>query len=290
MSTIGRQPPDIVDQGIITMDEAAMLFQRYTDCMALHLPAVVFPQGTTAADIRNTRPILFHAIMSVASSETPNTQRRLVKDLMQIFADKIIIEGEKSLELVQSLMISVVWYFPPEHFEELKFYQMIHLAAVMAIDIGLGRRKNNPKSRLIPYTWRDHPFRKQPLPDPCSIEARRTWLSAYFLCSNVAMALHRPNLIRWQPFMTECIDILESSPEAAPSDRYLCHLVWTHRLAEEVGIQFSMDDPNVFINIGDHKVQYALRGFERDLAKYSENIPKEDKQRRYITFPYHIIS
>ncbi|KAI1110497.1 hypothetical protein F5Y14DRAFT_359340 [Nemania sp. NC0429] len=274
-----RQPrPDVVDQGIITIDEASILFQRYTNRMATHLPAVVFPPGTTAAEIRKTRPILFLAVVSVASSESPLTQRKLVRELMEIFADNIIVHGQKSLELVQSILISVIWYFPPEHFEELQFYQLVHLAAVMAIDIGLGRRKNSPKSRLIPYTWRDHPLRKQPLPDPATIESRRTWLAAYFLASNVAMALHRPNLIRWQSFMTECMDILESSPEAAPGDRYLCHLVWTHRLAEEVGIQFSMDDPSIFVNITEQKVQYALRGFERDLARYSENIPKEDKQ------------
>ncbi|KAJ8124290.1 hypothetical protein O1611_g9351 [Lasiodiplodia mahajangana] len=270
--------PDVIDRKVITIEEASVLFQRYTDRMATHLPAVVFPPGTTAAEIRKTKPILFLAIVSVAASETPNTQRQLVKELMQIFADKIIILGQKSLELVQSIMVSVIWYFPPEHFEELKFYQLVHVAAVMAIDIGLGRRKNSPKSRLIPYTWRDHPFRKHPLPDPATIESRRTWLAAYFLASNVAMALHRPNLIRWQSFMTECMDILESSPEAAPSDRYLCHLVWTHRLAEEVGIQFSMDDPSIFVNITETKVQYALRGFERDLEKYSRSIPDEDKQ------------
>ena len=80
--------------------------------------------------------------------------------------------------------------------------------------------------------------------------------------------------------MTECMDILESSPEAAPTDKYLCHLVWTHRLAEEVGIQFSMDDPNAIVNVAEPKVQYALRGFERDLAKYSENIPQSAKQRK----------
>ncbi|KAI1122508.1 hypothetical protein F5Y10DRAFT_72395 [Nemania abortiva] len=280
MSNAGQQPlqPDVVDRGIIAVEEATVLFQRYTDRMATHLPAVVFPPGTTAAEIRRTKPILFLAIMSVASSETPNTQRQLVKELMQIFAEKVVIYGRKSLELVQSIMVSAIWYFPPEHFEELKFYQLVHLAAVMAIDIGLGRRKNSPKSRLIPYTWRDHPFRKHPLPDPATIESRRTWLAAYFLASNVAMALHRPNLIRWQSFMTECMDILESSPEAAPSDRYLCHLVWTHRLAEEVGIQFSMDDPSIFVNITETKVQYALRGFERDLDKYSRSIPDEDKQ------------
>ncbi|OTB06002.1 hypothetical protein M426DRAFT_47148, partial [Hypoxylon sp. CI-4A] len=272
-----QEQPDVVDRGILTMSEASAFFTRYTEDMVQHLPAVVFPEGTTAAEIRKTKPFLFLSILAAASSEIPKLQRQLNREIMQIFADQIIISGRKSLELVQALLISVIWYYPPEHFEELKFYQFVHLAAVMSIDIGLGRKKHNPKSRLVPYTWRDHPFRKRPLPDPTTVESRRTWLAVYFLSSNVSMALHRPNLIRWQAFMTECMDILESSPQAAPTDRYLCHLVWTHRLAEDVGIQFSMDDSSVFVNVSEQKVQYALRGFERDLAKYSESIPKAEK-------------
>ncbi|KAI1107958.1 hypothetical protein F4804DRAFT_5518 [Jackrogersella minutella] len=288
-NTGSEQQPDIIDRGIITMSEAAAFFTRYTEDMVPHLPAVVFPEGTTAIEIRKTKPILFLAIIAAASSEIPKLQRQLVREIMQIFADQIIVSGRKSLELIQSLLISVIWYYPPEHFEELKFYQFVHLAAVMSIDIGLGRRKHNPKTRLVPYTWRDHPFRKQPLPDPTSVEARRTWLAVYFLASNVSMALHRPNLIRWQPFMTECMDILESSPQAAPTDRYLCHLVWTHRLAEDVGIQFSMDDPGVFVNVSEQKVQYALRGFERDLSKYSESIPDLDK-RPSLLLGFHVLN
>ncbi|KAI4859761.1 hypothetical protein F4820DRAFT_141743 [Hypoxylon rubiginosum] len=284
-----EQQPDIIDRGILTMSDAAALFVRYTEDMTHHLPAVVFPEGTTAAEVRKTKPILFLSVMAAASSESPKLQRQLVREIMQVFADSIIIAGRKSFELVQALLVSVIWYYPPEHFEELKFYQFVHLAAVMSIDIGLGRRKHNPKSRLVPYTWRDHPFRKMPLPDPTTIEARRTWLAVYFLASNVSMALHRPNLIRWQSFMTECMDILESSPQAASTDRYLCHLVWTHRLAEEVGIQFSMDDPSVFINITEQKVQYALRGFERDLSKYSESIPKAEK-RPSLLLSFHVLN
>ncbi|KAI0385896.1 hypothetical protein F5Y04DRAFT_159589 [Hypomontagnella monticulosa] len=287
--TAPEQQPDIIDRGVITMSDAAAFFTRYTEDMAPHLPAVVFPESTTAAEVRKTKPILFLAVMAAASSEVPKLQRQLVREIMQIFADYIVISGRKSLELVQALLVSVIWYYPPEHFEELKFYQFVHLAAVMSIDIGLGRKQYNPKSRLVPYTWRDHPFRKQPLPDPTSVESRRTWLAVYFLASNVSMALHRPNLVRWQAFMTECMDILESSPQAAPTDKYLCHLVWTHRLAEDVGMQFSMDDPSVFVNISEQKVQYALRGFERDLAKYSDSIPKAEK-RPSLLLGFHVLN
>ena len=79
--------------------------------------------------------------------------------------------------------------------------------------------------------------------------------------------------------MTECVEVLESSPDAAPSDKYLCHLVWTHRMAEEVGQQFSMDDPTTVINIADPRTQYALRGFERELERYKSTIPRNLLQR-----------
>ena len=261
------------------------LFARYTNQMCHHLPGVVFPPGMTAAELRETKPILFLAVMAAASSEMPNLQRALTSELMQVFAEKIIVRGNKSLELVQALQVSVIWYFPPENYEELKFYQLVHFAAVMAIDIGLGQKKHVTGGfrKHIRQAFQDaSPHRQAPL-DPTTIEARRAWLACYFLATNTAMALHRPNLIRWTPFMAECIDVLESSPDAAPTDKFLCQLVWTHKLAEEVGVQFSMDDPASTPNIADLRTQYVLKGFELELDKYRNSIPKELQQRRYPT-------
>lgn len=269
---------DIVDRGIITMERANVLWDRYNFQMAPHLPGCVFPRDMTVGELRKTKPVLFLAIMSAASSETPNVQRVIVKELMQVFADKVMITGQKSIEIVQALNISVIWYWPPEHFEELKFYEMVHMAAVMAIDLGLGKRKSR-RAKNLGSSFRDHPFRKHPPPDPTSVEARRTWLMCYFLTTNTAMALHRPFLLRWSSFMTECLDVLESSPEAAPTDKYFCHLVRTHQLAEEIGFQFCMDDPTVSVNLSDYMTQHKVRGFERELEKHRQEVSRELMQR-----------
>jgi hypothetical protein len=266
---------DPIEMGTITSEQANEFFLRYVNLMVHHLPAVPLPPGTSMEEVRRSKPVLFLSIMAAASSEYPSVQRQLSKDVIQVFADRVMIQGDKSLELVQALQVAVAWYYPPEHFEELKFYQLVHVAAVMAIDIGLGRKKANTKNGLVPYTWRDHPFRKKSFPDPTSIESRRAWLVCYFFSTNVSMALHRPNLIRWTSFMADSIEVLEKSSEASPTDKSLCSMIQIHRQAEEVGVQFSMDDPAVFIDITEPKVQYALRGFERDLAKYKETLPKK---------------
>ncbi|KAK4232201.1 hypothetical protein QBC38DRAFT_463392 [Podospora fimiseda] len=291
-ATVAREPssPDIVDREVISMGMAHELFLRYTTQMCQHLPGVVFPSGYTVDELRATKPILFLSIMAAASSEMPGLQKFLTKELMQVFAEKIIVDGQKSLELVQALQVAVIWYWPPERFEELKFYQLVHVAAVMAIEIGLGRKKQarGGFKRHIANSWRDHPMHRVPL-DPTTNEARRAWLTCYFLATNTSMALHRANLIRWTPFMAECMDVLESSPEAVPTDKYFCHLVWTHKLAEEVGIQFSMDDPAFTPNVSEARTQYALRGFERELERYKNTIPKE-LQQPSLKMSFHVIS
>jgi hypothetical protein len=259
---------------------AAKMFDCYVEKMAPHMPAVVFPSGTTAAEVRKTKPTLFLAILSASSgSNFPELQRALTKDVMGIYAERIICNGEKTLELIQALQISSLWYFPPEHFEELKFYQLIHIAAVMAIDIGMGKRSKSQKSKAAGL-WRDHPWRRTPYPDPESVEARRAWLGCYFLCCNASMGLRRPNLIRWTPFMQDCVEFLETSPEAAPSDQTLCKWVRIQHIAEEIGTQFSMDDPTACVSIADSKVQYALKGFERDLEKWSSQVPLGAQSRK----------
>lgn len=263
------------------MGTASELFSRYVNRMCPHLPGVVLPPSMSVAELRASQPILFLSIMATASSELPALQRTLTKELMQVFADRIIVHGGKSLELVQALTVAVIWYWPPERFEELKFYQLVHIAAVMAIEIGLGRKKPAKSGfrKHISYAWRDHPLRKPPPPDPTTIEGRRAWLTCYFMATNTAMALHRPNLLRWTPFMAECVEILQSSPDAAPTDKYLCHLVMSHKVAEEVSIHFSMDDALSTPSLAEPRTQYVLKGLERDLEKCCASVPHLMQQR-----------
>ncbi|KFZ11900.1 hypothetical protein V501_04476 [Pseudogymnoascus sp. VKM F-4519 (FW-2642)] len=282
---------DVIDRGVITAESATALFNRYVNDMSPHMPAVVFPPGTTAADIRKSKPTLFLAILSAgASTDHPEVQKVFTKEVMQIYADKIICHGEKTLELVQALLVSTIWYWPPEHFEELKFYQLIHLAAVMAIEINISKKNSSSQApKSMAGLWKDHLWRRTAFPDASSIEARRTWVSCYFLCCNAAMGLRRSNLIRWTSYMGECVEVLETSPDAAPSDKVLCQWVRSQHIAEEVGTQFSMDDSFASVSITDPKVQYALKGFERDLEHWSSHIPN-DIQNPLLKMTEHLVN
>jgi len=66
---------------------------------------------------------------------------------------------------------------------------------------------------------------------------------------------------------------LETSPDAFPSDKILCQWVRIQHIAEDIGLQFSMDDPAASVFISDARVQHALKGFERELEAWRKQIP-----------------
>lgn len=178
----GNQVPDAIDRGLVDMESANAAFNRYVNKMADEMPMVVFPPGTTMSDIRRQKPALFLAILAIAIGPfRKDAQLPLLTEVYQMIADRVVVKGEKSLELVQALVVLVIWYLPPDNLEELKFYQLIHIAVILAMDIGLNRRAQGdlkPFQRL-----RDVLLKKPPgsAPDLDSPEARRTWVGCYFL-------------------------------------------------------------------------------------------------------------
>ena len=91
--------------------------------------------------------------------------------------------------------------------------------------------------------------------------------------------------------MEESLQLLQSSPDAAPTDAYFCHIVWAHHLSEEVGVQFSLDDPTTDINMSDPRTQYILRGLEQELKQYKEKVPQDLLQRRLkISLPTAVLT
>lgn len=169
---------DVVDRGILSMLTAEELFAHYTQNMVPHMPVVVFPNNTTCDLLRKTAPILFLAVMTVASGQDyPHIQATLNAEIMAIFGDRFFVKGEKSLEIVQALQVVTIWYWPDPNGNS-KHYQFIHNATVMAMELGIDR---------IPRSMKGQPFQLPRSAPPEfnteTSECRRAWLGCYLLSS-----------------------------------------------------------------------------------------------------------
>lgn len=163
---------DVIDRKILTAATAAKIFSYYTSNMASHMPIVVFPSDVTAGMVRKNKPTLFLAILSVASAqEFPQLQGTLTREIMRAYADRLICKHERSLELIQALQVSTTWYS-----KDANFYQLIHMAATMGIELGMSTRTKTE-------FWKDESRAKSELAVKNTIDSKRAWLGCYFLCA-----------------------------------------------------------------------------------------------------------
>ena len=148
----------------------------------------LMPTGYTADELRRATPILFLAVMAAASGKVdPHLHSVLHSETLQAYANTVVL-SQKSLELVQSMIVTSPWSFTPVKFAQLKFYEYIHMAATMALDIGIG--ENPRRSRVGPSHPNNVPLISElnlqirtPSMDAelLDTENRRTFLTCYCL-------------------------------------------------------------------------------------------------------------
>lgn len=133
---------DVVDRRVISLELADELAAIFIHELTEFCPAVVLPPETTASDLRRSKPVLFLSVIAAASmSVDASVAAILNRELVRLYAEQFFIQGEKSLELVQALLLMVAFYYPPDSPLKLQHYQYIHIAATMALEIGLASKR-----------------------------------------------------------------------------------------------------------------------------------------------------
>ena len=172
---------DVVGRGFLSMKDATRLYQMFTDDAVEHCSIVIAPKGLSAMEARRSKPMLFLAIIAAMAATNDNSLGyRLNQELTKVYADRVFLQGERSLETMQALMVSAYWHFPPERYEQLKYSQYIHMATTMALDMGLGEPPIDvPTMTLDSASTLETERRK----DGDDLERRRTWMGCFVTCA-----------------------------------------------------------------------------------------------------------
>ena len=169
---------DVIDRQVLSMVTATEIFHYYKDHMAPYLPAVVIPTGATVGDIRREKPILFLAILSVASGHKhSNIQRTLTREIMHAYADRVVNKGEKSLELIQAMQVSTIWHFAEDQ-HDTRAFQLIQMAAAMAVAVKFTHENHHT---TLDFGFRRNTPRFPAEKNELQVEKKRAWLSCFLL-------------------------------------------------------------------------------------------------------------
>jgi len=96
-------------RGIIADQEADYLIEVFRTQIALQFPFVVIPPDISARDLCTNNPFLYRTVMVVASCKNVARQIVLRNDFTSDLCEKVLIESQKSLDILQGLLVFVAW-------------------------------------------------------------------------------------------------------------------------------------------------------------------------------------
>ncbi|TVY15322.1 Transcriptional regulator WAR1 [Lachnellula arida] len=280
---------DVIDRGMVSMEVATQLFRTYMSDLYQHYPVVPFPRDASPEEIRRTQPTLFLAVIAAAAAKTdPHLYSALNSEVLSAYAHRTVIHSEKSLELVKAMIVSVVWYYPPGRFSQLKFYEYIHMAATMAMDIGIGTNPNPSRSRRGLDSNKPSPNSTSSLPvDEGEMERKRTFLVCFLITTGVSMSMRRPNMLRSNSWLRECLEYVDANANPHYLDNCLVAWVSILQITEEICTSFSFDDPGNMANLAETRVQITLSGFEKKLLAWKEKFTSTGAINDALLLTYH---
>ncbi|KAK5135800.1 hypothetical protein LTR08_004627 [Meristemomyces frigidus] len=308
LQALSATPPDqsgsdVVARGMLSMATARQLVETYRRDMFPQNPVVALRASTSADELRQEKPALFLAILAAASTKLdPELSAALDAEVLQAYAKRVLVQSEKSPELVQSLLISAQWYHPPSKCAHLKYYDFIRMAVTMATEIGMstrqgryrpgrpGKAKEDNRDRVSAYEHSSaHPAEdpqyfdrsmtprsRDSSPDTGSIECRRAFVGCYIICAAVSTSLRRPNILRVSTYVRECVDFLQQSPDAIPTDCTLVAWAKLIMIADEITASLSHDDLGGLAHISELRTQLMLKDFARRLTAWFTSVPQTD--------------
>ena len=93
----------------VKLQDAERLLRLFREDLAVHFPFVNVPDGSVE-NLHRLRPVLVMAIIVAASFRSLSQQRQLAEKLSEYLSLHVLLRGEKSLDLLQGLLVLASWY------------------------------------------------------------------------------------------------------------------------------------------------------------------------------------
>lgn len=148
--------------------------------MTKRFPFVPVPAHLTAQDLQAEKPVLFNSIM-MAACDDPFEQIERATYLRKDLAERIMVRGESSLDILQAILVACAWY----HVHLDVNYQITNLLALgtaMLVDLHLNSIPHQEDRRRTIFATEDAPalyYAK----NERTLEERRVFLGFQYLCT-----------------------------------------------------------------------------------------------------------
>ena len=102
----GAQP--LIQQRKVTLNQAEKLLTAFKK-KAHFFPFVQISDEATVPSLSRTTPFLLLAMLSAASMSDPQLNYQIDYEFRRVLSLKVVVEGRKSLEYLQGLLVYIAW-------------------------------------------------------------------------------------------------------------------------------------------------------------------------------------
>lgn len=124
--------------GLLSTDTAIRLFHDFTNNVLPQYPILTLSRAENFDWFRAHQPTLLLSIIAAACrASNPSLFRKLSVHLRGDLSKQVMVHGNRSVELIQAILVMVEWYDVPEDMRRLNFYAWIQTAGLMVRELGL---------------------------------------------------------------------------------------------------------------------------------------------------------
>ncbi|KAI1648299.1 uncharacterized protein F4817DRAFT_334541 [Daldinia loculata] len=242
------------------LESAEKLLESFR-AMLSSSPCIALPEDADVRSLARDMPFVLLSLLAVTSCSTSLQGHSLYdEEYRKVLALKFVAGGERSIELLQGIMIYCSWY--PFHLrpKNRQLQQYLRMAIDIVHDLGL-----DEETRIDLATM---PLERK----VAKLQGIRAYLSCFHLNSVYAWGWSKSCTLRYTPWMAKCCDMLEQY-----SDLEQDHiLVWLVRLQyvlnefAELHRSYKKHDAS---NQSDHHKQLIRAGLEMQLRDFQARIP-----------------
>ncbi|KAL4939084.1 hypothetical protein BDV06DRAFT_199520 [Aspergillus oleicola] len=276
----GEKTGDVIDKGIVTLDDAAALLDSFLQFLMPHFPFVVLPSQATAGDLRDQKPFLFLAILSVAVTDDRALKRSLDEEFKAALAERAVLGNQPpSLETLQGLLVVLAWcqHQAQQRSGPRDFMTYLHLAIGLVVDLELDRP---PEMHRRCRRMSIQEIGTEVRPVNLHRAEQRAAIGCSFLSSCSGIITQKKCIFPWTAHLEAFAVELAQKPEYT-SDQSIIHLVRLQHVFEEMD-QVSMDPDFLEIDKGGRAFQHMFRTFKAQLQEFSNKLPPHWRTNNFL--------
>ncbi|OBT73988.1 hypothetical protein VF21_05994 [Pseudogymnoascus sp. 05NY08] len=285
-SSVPDSPDSVNSFPLESEAELEEALETYRTKMVPNFPIVCIRPDITVDEMRLQRPFLFLVIRAICSKNL-RRQEALVVEVKKTLGREMLLEGTKTLDLFLGVLVFAGWC----HYyicSKPIISTVIQLGMSLAFDLGLTKPLLGEHVDVMRHYIIAHGCPKRVgLNRTVTMEERRAVVGLYLVSSVASNYFQRTELMRWTPYLGECLRILEENKDY-PTDIVLVHLVRAQLICNKSATS-TWDDM-----FGDTSNQvppnFYAKSLKSQLDDLERSIPAEIKSNAILQLHIHATS